>query len=133
MGFTEWNPRFSVNNPEMDEQHKAIFGLVNILHEGIATRKTIDRLGGTIQELIDYTERHFAEEEHLMRQYHYPDYERHKLAHEQLLGQVLEFERKFHAGDNTFSAEMFQFLVSDWLVKHILGTDKTYAPFLKHS
>lgn len=131
MAFTEWNPQFSVHSPEMDAQHKTIFRLVNELHEGIFTRRSGNFLGSAIQELIDYTERHFAEEEHLMRQHGYPGYERHKAAHEQLLGQVLEFERKFHAGDSGFTAEIFQFLVSDWLIKHILGTDRMYAPFLK--
>ena len=131
MGFAEWNPQFTVHNAEMDEQHKTIFKLVNELHAGIFARKSGDTLGGTIKELLDYTERHFAEEERLMRQHNYPDHERHKAAHDQLLSQVLEFEHKFHAGDNGLTPEMFQFLVSDWLVKHILGMDKMYAPFLK--
>lgn len=131
MGFTEWSTQFSVHNPEMDEQHKAIFRLANELQEGISNRQNGDALGRIIQELLDYTERHFAEEEHLMRQHNYPGYERHKMAHDQLTGQVLEFERKFHSGDGSFSAEMFQFLVSDWLVKHILGMDKLYAPYLQ--
>lgn len=131
MGFAEWNPQFTVHNLEMDEQHKTIFKLVNELHSGIFSRKSRDTLGGTIRELLDYTERHFAEEERLMRQHNYPDHERHKAAHDQLLEQVLEFERKFRAGDSSFTPEMFQFLVSDWLVKHILGMDKMYAPFLK--
>lgn len=131
MGFADWNPQFTVHNAEMDKQHEAIFRLVNELHAGIFTRKTRDTLSTTIKELIDYTERHFAEEERLMHKYGYPDQERHKAAHTQLLEQVLEFERKFLAGDNSFTAEMFQFLVSDWLVKHILGMDKLYAPYLK--
>lgn len=131
MGFTAWNPQFSVHDPEMDEQHRTIFRLANQLQEGISQRRNGTALGRIIEDLLGYTERHFAEEERLMRRHNYPGYTRHKLAHEQLTGQVLEFERKFRAGDGSFSAEMFQFLVSDWLVKHILGMDKLYAPYLK--
>jgi hemerythrin len=56
---------------------------------------------------------------------------RHTAAHEKLLKRVVEFECKFHAGDSTFTEEIFQFLVSDWLVKYILGMGRLYAPFLK--
>lgn len=131
MGFTEWNPQFSVHDPAMDGQHKAIFRLANQLQEGISRRQNGNALGRIIQDLLDYTERHFAEEERLMRSHNYPDYARHKAAHDRLTGRVLEFERKFLAGDGSFSADMFQFLVSEWLVKHILGMDKLYAPYLK--
>lgn len=131
MGFSDWTPQFTVNHPTMDEHHQKIFKLVNQLHEGIFSKKAKEVLGEILYALIDYTVLHFAEEESIMRQHNYPGYTQHKTEHEWLLAQVREFERKFTAGDNTFTPEMFHFLVSDWLVKHILGMDKMYAPFLK--
>lgn len=131
MGFSDWTPQFTVNHPTMDEHHQKIFKLVNQLHEGIFSKKSKEVLAETLYALIDYTELHFAEEELIMRQHNFPGYTQHKTAHEELLAQVHEFERKFNAGDNTFTPEIFHFLVSGWLVKHILGMDKMYAPFLK--
>lgn len=131
MGFSDWTPQFTVNHPTMDEHHQKIFKLVNQLHEGIFAKKAKEVLGEILNALIDYTELHFAEEELIMRQHNFSGYAQHKAAHEWLLAQVHEFERKYSAGDNTFTPEMFHFLVSDWLVKHILGMDKMYAPFLK--
>lgn len=133
MGYSDWSEDFSVHHTLMDEQHQTIFRLVNELHTAIFQKKARDVLGDIVQELIDYTERHFAEEENLMRRINFPGYAKHKETHDQLLRQVLDFERKFQAGDNSFSAEMFQFLVSDWLVRHILGMDKQYALIIKKS
>lgn len=130
MGYADWTPDFTVHHPVMDEQHQTIFRLVNELHLAIFQKKTRDVLGHVVDELIDYTERHFAEEENLMRRVKFPGYDKHKESHDQLLRQVLDFESKFRSGDNSFSAEMFQFLVSDWLVRHILGMDKQYSQYL---
>ncbi len=131
MGFSDWSPQFTVNHPVMDEHHRRIFKLVNQLHEAIFTSKARESLGEILHALFDYTELHFAEEELLMRQHNFPGYAQHKKAHESIIEQLHEFERKFNAGDNTFTPQMFHFLVSDWLVKHILGMDKMYAPYLQ--
>jgi len=133
MGFSDWTPQYTVNNPVMDEHHQTIFKMVNELHEAIFAKKAKESLGVTICSLVDYTERHFAEEERIMQQHNYPDYLQHKAAHEQLCAQVQELKLKYMAGDNSISSELFYFLVSDWLVKHILNMDKKYAPFLKNS
>ncbi len=133
MGFSDWTPQYTVNNPVMDEHHQTIFKMVNQLHEAIFAKKAKESLGVIISSLMDYTERHFAEEERIMQQHNYPGYLQHKAAHEHLSAQAQEFKLKYMAGDNTISSELFYFLVSDLLVKHILNMDKKYAPFLKNA
>lgn len=131
MGLSDWSPKYTVHHPLMDEHHLTLFKLVDKLSEAIMAKKENEVIGEVLDSLLDYTKMHFEEEEHLMSQVNYPDIEKHKEAHKKMLARVLEFQRRLKAGDSSVTAELSQFLMSDWLVKHILGTDELYAPYFK--
>jgi hemerythrin-like metal-binding protein len=81
----------------------------------------------TINELMLYAYNHFSEEEQMMRDHGYPDYERHKKIHEAATGKLLEIAELHQAGFS--DASQLISALTDWLIKHIQGTDKKYAPF----
>jgi len=73
---------------------------------------------------------HFAHEEKLFAQTRYPEAAAHKKQHDELTRQVLEVQAKFHRGETgTLTLEIMNFL-RNWLVNHILGSDKKYGPHL---
>jgi hemerythrin-like metal-binding protein len=72
---------------------------------------------------------HFKTEENLMESHHYPDYGQHKSEHERLTATVLDFQGKFQRNEVGLTIDVMQFL-KDWLYKHILESDKRYAPYL---
>lgn len=131
MGLSDWSPKYTVNHPVMDEHHHSLFKLIDRLSEAIMEKKEKEIIGETLNALIDYTKMHFAAEEHLMRQANFPGLPQHKEAHDRLVAQVQEYQRRFKAGDSSVTAEISQFLMTDWLVKHILGMDELYAPYFK--
>lgn len=131
MGLSDWSPKYTVNHPVMDEHHHSLFKLIDRLSEAIIEKKENEVIGETLNALIDYTKMHFAAEEHLMRQANFPGLPQHKEAHDKLVAQVQEYQRRFKAGDSAVTAEITQFLMTDWLVKHILGMDELYAPYFK--
>lgn len=131
MGLSDWSPKYTVNHPVMDEHHNTLFKLIDRLSEAIIEKKEKEVIGETLSSLIDYTKMHFAAEEHLMSQANYPGLQQHKEAHNRLVAQVQEFQRRHKEGDSTVTAEITQFLMTDWLVKHILGMDELYAPYFK--
>ena len=65
-----------------------------------------------------------------MKLHAYPNFTAHKAEHDALTKQVLEVQAKFRAGATAaLSVEVMNFL-KNWLIKHIMGTDKSYGPHL---
>ena len=131
MGLSDWSPRYTVNHPVMDEHHHTLFKLVDKLSEALIEKKENEVIGEILNSLIDYTRMHFAAEEELMRKADYPGVSQHKAAHDRLVEQVQELQRRHKAGDSTVNEEISKFLMTDWLVNHILGMDELYAPYFK--
>jgi len=131
MGLSDWSPRYTVNHPVMDEHHHSLFKLVDKLSEAIFEKKEKEVIGEILSSLVNYTKMHFAAEEQLMRQANYPGIAQHKEAHDRLIAQVQELQRRHSEGDSAVTAEISKFLMTDWLVNHILGMDELYAPYFK--
>jgi len=129
MALLVWTNSMSVNIKEIDEQHKRLVDLINQLHDAMKSGKGQEALGKILSELADYTVYHFGTEEKLFKQYGYPEYARHKKAHDDLTKQVMEIKKSFDAGSSVVTVEVMNFL-KDWLTKHILDADKKYTPYL---
>ena len=130
MPLIEWNNSFSVQNAEMDQQHQHLFGLLNKLHEAMGQGKSKETLPRVFEELVRYTQSHFAAEEALLQKYNYPGFVIHQRQHKDLITQVAELHKKFLAGDFSVSMQTRDFL-KDWLAEHIKGSDQKYSMFLK--
>ncbi len=125
-----WSETYSVGVTEVDRQHKILIQLINDLHQGIADNNGEHAIKKSLEALVQYTVSHFAFEEEMFDHTNYPDVVAHKAKHEKLLGQVTGFVRRVESGaDETVYNELLSFL-TDWLVNHIQGSDKQYAPHL---
>ncbi len=132
MAFFEWKDEYSVNDSNIDYQHKELVHLINQLYENKDAQGEMRMFVGVLLDrLIDYTKYHFRDEEEAMRAGNFPGFEAHKRVHERLAAQVLEFRDKFGRGEVDVSGELMTFL-KGWLQNHILGEDKEYMPYLKH-
>lgn len=130
MAVLSWKPELATDIRQIDADHQKLIGLINELHDAMAAGKANDVLGKILGELISYTKKHFTTEETLMKLHGYPDFAAHKKEHEDLTKTVLELQEKFNAGKGGLTISTFSFL-KDWLTRHILGTDKRYAPYLR--
>ena len=125
-----WTDDLSVGIASIDGQHKVLVNLINELNSAMRQRKSDDVLVGVLGKLKQYTVKHFAAEEEFFDRFGYPDAPSHKKAHHELVEQVLAFEQELKSGRAKVTMEIMRFL-KDWLVGHIMGTDKLYIPFLK--
>ncbi|MHB8578587.1 MAG: bacteriohemerythrin [Ignavibacteriaceae bacterium] len=129
MALLNWSDEYSVKIKSIDQQHSKLVDLINQLHSAMKDGKGKEVIGKVINELISYTQVHFAHEESLMSKYSYPGYVKHKSLHDELVKQVLEIEKEIKSGKTVISQDILRFL-KKWLVEHIVGTDKLYTAFM---
>jgi len=128
MTLMDWNDSFTVNIKEIDNQHKCLIDLINQVYKGMMMNEGKEVLGKALRDLVDYTKTHFGYEERMFKQHGYPDTQSHIAKHEKLVGQVMDFYNKFQSGEVEVDNELLKFL-KNWLVSHIMGTDREYSAF----
>lgn len=128
MALLQWTDNLKVNVREFDEQHQKLVGMINDLHDAMAAGKGKEAMQPLLRNLVSYTMTHFRAEEQCMQKYQYPEYAQHKQQHEALTSKVADLRQRFEAGQLSITIETMNFL-TDWLKKHIMGTDKRYSDF----
>lgn len=120
----EFNPDIhGTGVPVVDEQHKRLFEMVNVLVDGRS------RDPKQVRELLtflgEYVETHFREEEQLMADRNCPVLELNKLEHRRFLETYSRFVNRFDEVGLTreFTSDIRRELV-DWLVNHITKIDR---------
>ena len=87
-------------------------------------------MDGVLTRLLDYAKDHFAAEERLMEDHHFPGLLTHQMEHQAFGRNVNRYLEDFRAGKLGASSALLLFLQS-WLKQHILlKTDKAYSAFL---
>jgi hemerythrin len=129
MALINWNDTFALNIKKIDDQHKRLIELINILHDSMKAGKGNEVIGPILSDLLNYTAFHFTTEEKFFQQYAYPEYLLHKKEHDELTNKVKAFINDFGTGKISLTIDVMNFL-KDWLRTHILGSDMKYSPFL---
>jgi len=125
-----WSNELSVGIKSIDEQHKLLISLINSLNSAMAKGEANMMIGDILSNLTQYTRLHFGYEEQLFEQYGYPNSEKHKRQHGELIEQISALKERFETDlSGSVALEIMQFL-KHWLTHHILKTDKAYAEFL---
>jgi hemerythrin len=122
MALVEWNDTLVTGDAVIDADHKKLVSYVNDLHEGLIKGKGKDTLGPILDKLILYTRQQFAREEGFWTAQKYPQVAVHKKQHANLLATVDDFKKQYDGGKLLLTLQVMDFL-SDWLTKHIRGSD----------
>ena len=130
MALLDWSLSLSVDVPEMDEQHKKLFRLVNDLNEAMKQGRTREEMVRVFDELARYTQTHFASEERFLASIGYPQLTQHKKEHAELMGQVAAFKADYDAGKAMISIKLLGFL-RDWVCTHIQKSDSQYGAWVR--
>jgi len=117
-----WDEKLSVDGGEIDDEHRRLIDLFNILSHSVAEGDAAEYIDAVLEELISCTIWHFRHEERLMLMYKYDGLEEHKDEHNDLIDSVRELQKKFHKENKLLTNEDIEYL-EDWLTQHILGMD----------
>ena len=130
MKLLKWKDEYSMNEIEIDKQHKWLFELSNeIYHLVEAGVDDNEHFRELFMALNDYSIEHFIYEEVYIQEEDFPGLEEH-------IEQHLEFNNKLKElcvgiGKDTHIKDIGEF-VTTWLVKHVIEEDMKYKNFIKN-
>lgn len=124
-----WDNTLSVEVKEIDDDHRKLVELFNMLNHSVTEGDTPDYIEAVLEELISCTVWHFRHEERLMLKYAYQGMAEHKADHQQLIESARALQDKFLEQGKSISSEEIEFL-EHWLTGHILGVDMELGSFL---
>ena len=125
-----WSAILDIGLPELDTQHKKLIARSNELIKAMDEGRGYDVLETLFEELLDYTDYHFAEEEEYMNSVGYPDAEEHREAHRKLRIDVGHFREKILSGQ-PFTPQQALDFINGWIIKHIMDMDTRVGVFAK--
>ena len=124
-----WSHILSVEVDEIDEDHRKLVNIFNILNHAVVEGDSPEYLMAVLKELINCTVWHFSHEERLMLKYGYEGLEEHKAVHQELINSAKELQQKILQTDKPIVDEDIEFL-ERWLTEHILTDDLRLGSYL---
>lgn len=124
--YIEWSDHMSVSNDDLDFDHQRLIEIINRLWvaDSQGNRQIIEFV---LDDLVNYTEFHFAREERLLAQVGFSDIERHSRIHKAICRRLEEIRWEYFQGiRNELRSGLLEF-VTAWLNKHILEEDMQYS------
>ncbi len=80
-----WRDQLSVSNNLIDKEHKYLIEQLNAIEVAVNSKENHDILVETLAHLVDYTQTHFEHEEVIQQKIRYPELEKHKQEHKQIM------------------------------------------------
>ena len=124
-----WDNSLSVQVQEIDEDHRKLVDLFNMLNHSVEEGDESNYIEAVMEELISCTVWHFRHEERLMLKYGYEGFAEHKTEHQELIDSAMILQQKLLQEGKTVSREDIDFL-EYWLTGHILGADMEMGSYL---
>jgi hemerythrin-like metal-binding protein len=130
MGFTSSKTPtalLEMGIPEIDDQHRKLFELLNKLLSAMLAQHSGDRVDKALGQLETFARKHFAFEEQLMSDIAFADQATHAEEHKQLMRELASFRERARTGDLT--AELPK-LIRSWIIEHLVQFDRKYSDYL---
>jgi methyl-accepting chemotaxis protein len=129
--YYQWNDSFVTGIKLIDARHRRLFEMVNRLLDACDQGRGQEELTRSLTFLVNYTVKHFAEEEYLQRKHGYPGFQNHFKIHENFKKTVGEFGRELQIqGPSQAMLERIKTQVGGWLVTHVKSEDIKMAAYL---
>ena len=124
----EMKPEYFTGITLIDEEHKQLFAYANEAYDHLQEEfipDKYDRIVAILQELRNYTKKHFSDEEAYMESIQYKRIFTQKIQHQEFIDKLDNIDiDSIEAGENQDEAiiDILEFL-TNWLIHHILELD----------
>ncbi len=112
--------------PEIDRQHLELVRMLNELNDAVRNDDPPEDVARLFDDLIVFTESHFAVEEQMMDKYNYPERGIHKKEHKRLIAEAHYLKDKLAQGGELLVLQSLK----DWLLAHTIHVDKPFVEYL---
>jgi len=121
-----WKLSFSSGHPKIDQQHRDLFRLTNVLlGKAAAQPDEPAQFNIAFDALLAHMAEHFACEEEVLLAHDYPQVTEHAQAHRELMAQALKLRDQTSAATVSM-AELVEFLVAKLVAGHLLREDRLF-------
>ena len=124
----ELKPESYIGIDMIDEEHKQLFKYADeayeLLHDEYTPDK-YDRIDKILEDLRDYTVKHFTDEEQYMEPINYKKLFTQKVQHQEFINKLDEFMEHHNDEVEDQDEQIMGILtyLTEWLVNHILNVD----------
>jgi hemerythrin-like metal-binding protein len=122
--------KLSIDNPEIDNEHKRLFEIYNDLVDLIEYKKSREDFAKILSMMTDYSLMHFKKEEKYMELLSYPKIREHRVYHRNYIYKVAMYNVDLLSENPPEPKKILKFL-KDWWLNHILKIDSLYESFKK--
>jgi hemerythrin len=130
MRYVSWSHALETGYAEVDDQHHALFALVNDLNAAALVSADSNQIEYLLRRILRYAAVHFATEEDLMARSSYPDATSHISIHAAFAEQVQTLERAYADGHGGSVLDLASFM-QEWLDSHIRSVDRPLVGHLR--
>ena len=109
-----------------DAQHRAMMDLINDLHGALVVSADPELTGKLFSELVAVTIHHFATEEALFLEIHYPEAALHQAWHHKLRKELAVLASDVGSGCRQVDEDLIDWL-KGWFVDHVMDADRPFA------
>ena len=128
MSFLEWDSKYEVGVPMIDNQHRRVVDHINQLHRAVENGDRLEVMD-VLDQLVEYTVAHFGFEEAMQEKGQYPRAEEHKQVHQEFARKVDQYRQRFENGEDIAGKLLEELNI--WFISHIQEEDADYVPYLK--
>ncbi|GAB4397900.1 MAG: hypothetical protein OHK0048_07750 [Rhodoferax sp.] len=124
-----WDDHFNTGIADIDQQHRKLVELLNILASHVAFESAPKQLAQVFDDLVDYTVYHFQTEEAIWQRHFAGDADEqaHRDAHARFVTKVTALKAAQGQRPLAELAEEALDFLARWLASHILETDRVMA------
>jgi hemerythrin-like metal-binding protein len=124
-----WSQNFETGIAEIDEQHRKLVDLLNVLVSHLAYQSDAPAINKVFDDLRSYTAYHFKSEERIWHRYFDGDpwEEWHRKTHGDFIAEVMRLKQEEQNKPLDVVIERIVTFLTHWLAQHILDSDKRLA------
>lgn len=126
-----WKDEYDLGIASIDTQHRKIIGIINGLARSMEQDDSSEDVARAIEEMRRYAEDHLSYEERLFDECGYAGTDDHRREHDTFRETIEEFCERAKAHNNPIVAIELLGYLEEWLLEHILVSDRRYVETFK--